>query len=314
MRNSYTSFSHALFRTALVATIMVTLSAISQAQVSRYTLGVNANSGILATDPGSPEMGAALMAADWNLPSTLLMDFNSAAIKITNDPTSTGNITQIIMTIGDDRFNFADFMQTNSLLLPAENNHYAAKVIADDPTYFAYADMSASVTALDSTPTTSGADDADRIVINFGNGGISPGYSALFEVRFDYDDVIDVDDRPRNEPLLGISNSMFPQYYASYQRILYDTNAPNPPFFDDPIDFVDLSDNAQISIIFDNDAQPEPFYLSDRDDLRTTIANFDHPQPEFQTSTFTGGVPEPTSLALLACGIAGIAAGRRRRS
>ncbi|MCG8450154.1 MAG: PEP-CTERM sorting domain-containing protein [Pirellulales bacterium] len=305
--------SQTLLYAAIAASIFVTLSSAATAQVSNFSVQFNANAGILATDPNTAAMTNAMMGAQWNLPSTLLMDFNSAALRVFNDASSTGNITQLALTIGDDRFNFANFFQTSSLLLPAENDPIAAAVVMQDNSFLPFSSMSAIATTEGPNPmqVAAGDDNADRIVINFGNGGIAPGNSALFEVRFEFDDSIAIQNRPMNEPLLGISGSIFPQHYPSFQRILFDTNAPNPPFFSDPIDLMNLSDNAMVTATFDNNLQPSPIMIPDRNDLRTTIANFDHPQPEFQTTTVT--IPEPASVVIFLAGLIGWAPIRRRR-
>ena len=140
-----------------------------------------------------------------------------------------------------------------------------------------------------------------------------PGYSALFELRFEYDDTIPVANRPMSEPLLGINNSMFPQHFPSYQRILFDTDAPNPPFFSDLIDLVDLSDNAAVTVTFANGEQSGPQSLSDQFGVApTSFVDPSHPMPHFITPQASGRIiPEPATLVLFLAGLTGWASLRR---
>jgi len=300
--------------TLVVAVLMGCGSVVrAQGSVGIFNIDFNANPGILATDGSA----TAFMSAGWNTQSALTVDFNSVALRVFNDANSTTNLTQLALTIGDVRFNFANFFQTNNLLLPPNNTYIAAGAVATNDLIIPLDNVSAIATTIGPNPSqvAAGADNADRVVIDFGNGGIKPGYSALFELRFEYDDAIPMENRPTSEPLLGINNSMFPQHFPSYQRILFDTNAPNLPFFSDLIDLVDLSDNAAVTVTFANGEQSVPQSLPDQFSVAlTSFVDPSHPMPYFitpQASGSIGIIPEPATLVLFLAGLTGLASLRR---
>ena len=297
----------------LLLLVALPLSSSVQAQ-NTFQIDFNANAGILANGGSA----SSVMNAVWNTQLALLMDFNSVALRVFNDSGSTENLTQLALTIGDDRFNFANFSENNSLVMRSDENFATASAVANDPQILTINDLTAFATTGGANPSqvAAGSDDADRIVIDFGNGGIEPGYSAVFELRFEFDDSVAVADRPTSEPLLGVSNSVFPQNFPSYQRILFDTDAPNPPFFADPIDLSDSSDNASVTASFSNGEQSPTVFVSDQIGVApTSVVDPRHPAPNFITPQVNGNViPEPASLALLMIGISGVASLRRRTS
>lgn len=299
-----------------IVTVLLISSSIVQAQSSlgMFHVDFNANPGILASG-GSSE---AFRSAGWNSQTSLTMDFNSVALRIYNDASSTTNLTEFALTIGDVRFNFANFMQTNDLLLPPDATCIAAGAVAGNDHIIPLDYVTAMATTLGPNPMTvaAGDDAADRVVINFGNGGIAPGYSALFELRFEFDDSIPIANRPTSEPLLGINNSIFPQHFPSYQRILFDSDTPNPTFYSDLIDLVDSSDNAMLSATFANGEQSAPQALPDQ--IGFALSSFvdpSHPRPNFITpsaSGIAGMIPEPMSCLLFLTGALGLSTRRYR--
>ena len=312
MRTFFQNMMRYGLRGLLVAAILSVGTTVARAQ-NAFTVDLNANAGILA---GGPNAG---MNAVRNTQLALLMDFNSVALRVSNDASSTSNLTQFALSIGDERFNFANFPDVNDLIMPGESIYGVTSVVNSNPMIIPSTGISALTTTNTATPqqVVAGDDNANRIVVDFGNGGIEPGYSAIFEVRFEFDDSIPIEDRPRSEPVLGIGNSSFPQYYPSYHRILFDIDGLNPTSFSDGVDLVDLSDNGAATISFGDGTQAGPMSLADRVDVGPAFArdvDARHPAPPFITQPLSGvvGIPEPTTLALLLMGLARIATRRRR--
>ncbi len=309
MKNKTYFLRSIILRGLLVVTMLAVGHTVSRAQ-DTFSIDFNANIGILANNGSANSM----MNAGWNTQFSLLMDFNSVALRVHNDETSTENITEFALTIGDDRFNFANFTQNSELLLGADVVMSSAAAATANPHIMDMSGISSSVTTILSQSVAAGADNADRLVVNFGSGGIAPGYSALFEVRFEYDDSIPLADRPTYEPLLGISNSPIVPMFPSFQRILFDTDGASPSFYSDPVDLVDLSDNAAATVTYSSGVVSAPEFLPDTVGLATTgIVDPRHPSPEFITPSITGqAIPDPTTTALVLIGCLGIVTRRYR--
>jgi|GEM_PF-6715062 len=296
----------------LVVAMLSAAHATVRAQ-NTFNIDFNANIGILANDGNANSM----MNAKWNTQLALLMDFNSVALRIHNDATSTENITQFALTIGDERFNFANFTQTGDLLLGGDVVMSSAAAVNNNPHLMSMDGISASVTTNDVNPVSvaAGDDGADRLVVDFGNGGIAPGYSALFEVRFEFDDSIALADRPTNEPLLGIANSPIVPLFPSYQRILFDTDGASPSFYSDIVDLVDSSDNGQATVTYSSGLSSAAQALQDVVGLASNaVVDPRHPAPAFITPSLNGSqIPEPAGITLVLLSLTGVlAAGRRR--
>jgi hypothetical protein len=91
-------------------------------------------------------------------------------IEITNNPESTGNLTQFRMSIGDTNFHFTDDMMG---VYAMEASKITLPVNVPD---LDFTILSAQVV------TDQGALPGDELLVTFGNGGLAPGQTARFRV------------------------------------------------------------------------------------------------------------------------------------
>lgn len=91
-------------------------------------------------------------------------------IEVTNNPTSTGNLTQFRFSIGDTSFHFTDDMM---------GSYAMAGQLVTLPTNVP--DLDFSIVSA-TTVTDKGALPGDELLVTFGNGGLAPGETARFRV------------------------------------------------------------------------------------------------------------------------------------
>jgi hypothetical protein len=96
----------------------------------------------------------------WDLAFQRMNDRNMPYIELANNATSTAPITELHLTIGDNRF------------------HFANDVLG------AYALIGSSTPGFDLTST---AINGDELVVNIGNGGLQPGDAVRFKIDLDVD-------------------------------------------------------------------------------------------------------------------------------
>lgn len=98
----------------------------------------------------------------WDLPFQRMNDRNMPYLELTNDPESTAPITELHLTIGDDRFNFTN-----------KNLGVFAKV---------------GSTTKEFELTSSTVDNkGDELVVKIGDGGLAPGDLLRFKIDLDVD-------------------------------------------------------------------------------------------------------------------------------
>jgi hypothetical protein len=96
----------------------------------------------------------------WDLAFQRMNDRNMPYIELKNDATSTAPVTELHITIGDDRF------------------HFANDALGD------YAMVGSTTHEFD---LTSSAIDGNELVVNIGNGGLQPGELVRFKIDLDVD-------------------------------------------------------------------------------------------------------------------------------
>jgi hypothetical protein len=98
----------------------------------------------------------------WDLPFQRMNDRNMPYLELTNDPESTAPITELHLTIGDDRFNFTN-----------KNMGVFAKL----------AKTTSEFEITSSTVDNKG----DELVVKIGDGGLAPGDLLRFKIDLDVD-------------------------------------------------------------------------------------------------------------------------------
>ncbi len=154
----------------------------------------------------------------WDTSSQREDERNMPYFQLTNESDSTAPITQLLLTIGDSRFNFA----------PVEGSQFA---------------LLGSIKTHTLTSSTVGGL-GDQLVVNIGNGGLAPGQSIRFKVNLD----VDADFADEYAALFGTSD-------PDFRTILFDMNGKNVYDAGMPIN-VSSADNAMAKLIFDPASGP----------------------------------------------------------
>lgn len=289
VKNYYASrvFAPAL----LIATMLLAPNA--TAQTGSFVVGVSGSASVLAYADDPAMLHLMQMQAGWVFGNELDMAFNAPALQISNDAASLSNIVRVEMTIGDDRFNFMDFPSGD--LTQAVANSISP------------VSLGASVTTSNGTATSPSADNADCLVLAFGNGGLAPGDVSLFNIKIAFDS----DFSPQDLPLLEIA------HLPSFQRVLFDANGIND--FDGAVLDPSTSDNSMVFVTYEDPVSgkqrtADPVPMQDFT-VRPPVGNGIHEMPIMDPHFIAGRlepIPEPAALVLLLTGITGIASMRRR--
>ena len=216
-------------------------------------------------------------------------------IEVTNNPTSTGNLTQFRFSIGDTNFQFSDAMM-GEYAVPGD--------MVSLPTNVPDLDFSiASAT----TVTDNGALPGDELLVTFGNGGLAPGETARFRLYLQADPGVFT--QPDFREIFGNAN-------ASNQVNPNDDFDTNSIFsavfadFNDPSLTVETDPTALADFVIEGPA----FFNSN-----TVLRPYTVMEPvQIFGGGGTGGhggvIPEPTTAALaVAAALAGCWGVRRRR-
>ncbi len=274
LRSKYTVYGLLL---AAVTGFFAPSIAVAAPNSSSYSFAMSSKEAILE-HPGDLMI---MKSAAWDHPYQRLADRNMPFIELRNDSTSAMPIVRFEMSIGDERFHFSD-------------NWFSA-----------YAKTGASTPGINYTATTQ--DNENKVVLEFGNGGLQAGQVIRFRIDLDTD---------ANHPEIFDG--------ADYRTILFDMNGRN--IYDNTIG-ASSADNAEIKITYYDTLTDS--YSSNSEKL----ADYDVPVGDstyFNSSIrpyslmegvgiFGGdgsiqGVPEPSSIILmLFCGL-GLVGYRRRLS
>ncbi len=287
------TYTHLFLMATLVAAVLLTsTNATATTVTGSFRVGVSASASVLAY-ADDPEMLRIMQSqAGWVFGNELQMAYNMPALQITNNAGSSGNIVRVEVTIGDDRFNFMDFP--------------TGDLTQDVPNMVLPTGVSASATTSGGAATSPNANNADRLILDFGNGGLAPGDSTLFQIKLAFDSDFPIQDLP----LFEIANA------PSFQRVLFDANGVNA--FDGGIVDSSTGDNALVFVTYEDalgereTADPVP--LQDFT-VRDPVGNGIHLMPIIESHFISGqlsAVPEPTSIALALAGIGLLMGGRRR--
>jgi hypothetical protein len=210
----------------------------------------------------------------WDVPFQRMNDRNMPYIELKNDSNSDAPITEFHLTIGDTKFNFSD------------------KVLG------AFAKVGSTTKGFQLTSSTVGGL-GDELVVKIGNGGLQPGALLRFKIDLDVD-----------EDYKG-------QFFAhpDYRTVLFDMNGLN--IYDGNLQEISDVDNALATAIFEpteGDNFSEESVLHDElvvgpaadfyNDNYRRYRDMD-PVRAFQASSQVGEIPEPASMLLLVCGMAG---------
>jgi hypothetical protein len=217
----------------------------------------------------------------WDTSSQREDERNMPYLQLTNDATSTAPITQLHLTIGDTRFNFA----------PVEGGQYA--LLGSTPGH---------------TLTSSTLGDlGNELVVNIGNGGLAPGEKIRFKINLNVD--------PSFE---GAYSGLFGTSDPDYRTILFDMNGKNVYDPGQPVN-VSSADNAMAYTVFDPavgaNFQTNPVPFADEpvpagNFFNNFLRQYGEMDPvlifDLEGSTTPGGtIPEPNSGALALLGLMG---------
>jgi hypothetical protein len=173
----------ALLAVACELALPATSAAQTVLQGNGFTLQLNEKEMILA-HPGNQAMAN---YATWDTGYQRLLDRNMPFLMLTNESTSDDPITELRLTIGDDRFNFSN----------------AAKMFHGLYTMLGR-------TNPDAVLTSHVEDVGNELVVNFGSQGILPGKSVCFRIDLGVD---------------SDHSDFFP--YPDFRTVLFDMNGYN---------------------------------------------------------------------------------------
>jgi hypothetical protein len=215
-------------------------------------------------------------------------------IEVTNNPQSTGNLTQFRMSIGDTSFNFTDDMMGTYAM---EGQKMTIPINVPD------LDFSIASAQL---VTDQGALLGDELLVTFGNGGLAPGETARFKVFLHGDPGNLV--MPDYREIFGnanASNTVNPNddfdTNSVFSAVFADFNNPNLTLQTDPMALADFV------------IEGAPFFNSN-----TVLRPYSVMEPvQIFGGLSTGGqgevIPEPATAGLaMACALVGCWGVRRR--
>jgi hypothetical protein len=250
----------------------------AQAQNS-WTLNISEKE-LKLENPTDPMWDKWLM---WDIGYQRMIARNMPYIELINDPASTGNITELHFTIGDNRFVFGDIPNTSELV----------QLGSTTPGFNLASSKATGV-------VNTNGDMGDILTVTIGNGGLLPGQLVRFQINLDVD----------------------PSFAASYAASFgdsqpdFDMNGNN--VYDGVVNSSN-KDNAQAFVVFDPGGQgstaifdDEPVSAGDifNNNLRAykamdavLIFQLEGAQP----------IPEPGSLALAMLCFCGLAHRRSAR-
>lgn len=268
---------------ALAYTLTIPLLSMAQPpdDTASFTLELNEKEMMLA-HPG--DLGMAMYSM-WDVSYQRILDRNMPFVKLFNDEDSTVPITELRLTIGDERFNFSNSaaMFHGKYTMNGRSNPDAA--------------ISSHV-----------EDQGDELIVDFGNGGLLPGNGVCFRINLDVDaGYPDIFPYPDYRTVLfdmngievydgGVPNESSDD--NAMATVIYGTAGP-PPLELGPYAFPDADVQA-----------PQSFFLNG---VVRPYGIMEHPDT-FAVSAAISGVPEPSSIVLgVIGGLGGMMLGLRSR-
>lgn len=246
-------------------------------------------------DPVDPSLW--IMTGDksamWDAAEVRRADRMMPWIEITNNPNSTGNLTQFRFSIGDTNFHFTDSV-IGSFVMPGHLESLPINV----------PDLDFSIASA-LTVTDNGALPGDELLVTFGNGGLAPGETARFRVYLKADPGITT--QPDFREIFGNanpSNSINPnddfERNSNFSALFVD--------FNDPTQTLETETMALADFVIEGPA----FFNSN-----TILRPYSTMEPvQIFGGLATGGgtvIPEPTTAALaVAAALVGCWGVRRR--
>jgi hypothetical protein len=216
----------------------------------------------------------------WDIGFQRMKDRNSPYFEITNAATSVDPITQVHITVGDNRFNFAPVVGSDLVALGSTTPGF---------------------TLSSSTLGNLG----DELVVNIGGAGLAPGQSVRFKVKLGID------------PSFAANYAAaFGSSLPDYRTVLFDMNGIN--VYDGTVSN-STKDNSQAFVVFDTDIQSNTSTFPDEtvpvgQFFNSNIRAYSQLDPVNLFQLQGQAVPEPTSIGLAMLGIMGIFLNSRSRS
>jgi hypothetical protein len=267
----------ALCFVALTALATVVSSAIQVTAQDSWSLRLSEKEGELA-HTGDAMWSKWLM---WDIGFQRMKDRNSPYFEITNAATSVDPITQVHITVGDNRFNFAPVVGSDLVALGSTTPGF---------------------TLSSSTLGNLG----DELVVNIGGAGLAPGQSVRFKVKLGIDPSFAAD-----------YAASFGSSLPDYRTVLFDMNGIN--VYDGNVVNNSSKDNSQAFVIFDTNIQSNTSTFPDEtvpvgQFFNSNIRAYSQLDPVNLFQLQGQAVPEPTSIGLAMLGIMGFFSNSRSRS
>jgi len=254
----------------------VSLASDATAQDS-WSLRLSEKEGELA-HTGDPMWSKWLM---WDIGFQRMKDRNSPYFEITNAASSVDPITQVHITVGDNRFNFAPVNGSDLVALGSTTPGFTL-----------------------SSNTLSNL--GDELVVNIGGAGLAPGESVRFKVKLGID------------PSFAANYAAsFGSSLPDYRTVLFDMNGIN--VYDGNVVNNSTKDNSQAFVIFDTNIQSNTSTFADEtvpvgQFFNNNIRAYSQLDPVNLFQLQGQSVPEPTSVGLAMLGIMGFFLNSRSRS
>jgi hypothetical protein len=206
----------------------------------------------------------------WDVGYQRMVSRNSPYFELTNESSSTKNITEFHITIGDNRFNFADAGGSLAMLGSTTPGFTL------------------------SSSTLNGA--GDELIVNVGNGGLKPGESVRFKVKLGID-----------ASFAAAYAASFGQSLPDYRTVFFDMNGIN--VYDGTV-HNSAADNSKAYVVFDPNVKSGTSTFPDEvvpvgQFFNSNLRAYTESDPVNLFELEGAPVPEPTSAGLILLGMAG---------
>lgn len=206
----------------------------------------------------------------WDVGFQRMVARNSPYLELTNESTSTKNITEFHITIGDNRFNFADAGGSLAMLGSTTPGFTL------------------------SSSTLNGA--GDELIVNVGNGGLKPGESVRFKVKLGID-----------ASFAAQYAASFGQSLPDYRTVFFDMNGVNVY---DGTTKSSAADNSKAYVVFDPNFKSGTSTFPDEavavsQFFNSNLRAYTELDPVNLFQLDGTPIPEPTSVGLMMLGLAG---------
>jgi hypothetical protein len=261
---------------AVGAGAFATYSSRAQAQNS-WSLGISEKE-LKLESPDDMMLDKWLM---WDIGFQRMVARNSPYIELSNDAASTSAITEFHLTIGDNRFNFANVEGSAPIMLGSTTPGFAL--------------------------TGSTINSGDELVVQIGNGGLLPGDTVRFKLKLGVDPAY-----------AATYSASFGSSLPDFRTVLFDMNGNNVY---DGTHNVSSADNAQAFVVFTPGGKGSTATFADETVAAGQYFNNNLREYRAMDAVLIfnlegSQIPEPTSIGLTLLGISaiGLMRGRSRRS